>query len=83
MVVQMNCCQQHNVATGALQFQVDAAGNVVNDTSGNPILLMEDCVQEVGNLFDIWHNLNKMEFLRVATSAINMPRMSIVKILSC
>ena len=61
--VWMNCHQQHNPGTGALQFQLDGAGNLVNDASGNPIPLMEDCVQEVGNFFKFWHNLNKMEVL--------------------
>ena len=63
VVIQMNHCQQRN-ASGALQFHVDATGNPVNDTSGNPIPIMEDCVQEVGNLFNIWHNLDKMEVLK-------------------
>ena len=53
VVIQMNCHQQRDAATGALQFQLDGAGNPVNDASGNPIPLMEDCVQEVGNLIKI------------------------------
>ena len=40
---------------------MDAAGNSATDTSGNPVPVMEDYVQEIGNPFDIWHNLNKME----------------------
>ena len=35
----------------------------VNDANGNLIPIMEDHAQEVGNLFDICHNLNKMEVL--------------------
>ena len=47
-----------------MQFQVDSAtGDLVNDTDGNPIPIMEDCVQEIGSLFDIWHNLNKIKVL--------------------
>ena len=62
MVVQMGHCQRQNTG-GALQFQVNAGGNPVHDASGNPIPEMEDYVQEVGNLFNIWHILDRMEVL--------------------
>ena len=52
----------HN-GTGALQFQVNGAGNPLLDASGNQIPLMENCVQEIGSLFDVWHNLDKLEVL--------------------
>ena len=62
MVIQMGRCQQRNA--GVLQFQVEPATyNSVTNASGNQIPIMEDCVQEIGNLFNIWHNLNKMEVL--------------------
>ena len=79
MVVQMGCHQRQH-ATGALQFQVDAGGNPVHDASGNPIPEMEDCVQEIGNLFDTWHNLAGWKSLRVAASVVNLLRMLIVRI---
>ena len=63
MVVQMGHCQQRN-AVDAVQYQLDATGNQVLDASRNPIPEMEDYVQEVGNLFDIWHNLDRMEVLK-------------------
>ena len=46
-----------------MKFQVDVGGNPVHNTSGNPIPEMEDYIQEVRNLFDIWHSLNRMEVL--------------------
>ena len=64
MVVQLGRHQQRN-GGGVLQFQMDpVTGNPVTDTSGNRIPIMEDCVQEIGNLFDIWHNLDNMEVLK-------------------
>ena len=62
MVVQVSQCQVHN-GTGALQFQVNGAGNLMLDASGNQIPLMENYVQEIGSLFDIWHNLDMLEVL--------------------
>ena len=59
----MGCHQQQN-ATVALQFQVDAGGNPIQNTGGNPIPKMEDFIQEVSNLFNIWLNLNKMEVVK-------------------
>ena len=48
-----------------MQFQVDSAtGDLVNDTDGNPIPIMEDCVQEIGSSFDIWHNLDNIKVLK-------------------
>ena len=58
----MGCRQQHN-AGGVVQCQLDAAGNQVLDASRNPIPEMEDYVQEVGNLFNIWHILDRPEVL--------------------
>ena len=49
--------------TVALQFQVDGTGNPVLDASENQIPLTENYVQEIGSLFDIWHNLDKLEVL--------------------
>ena len=62
MVVQISQHQVHN-GTRALQFQVDGRGNPVLNASGNPIPLMENYVQEIGSLFDIWHNLDMLEVL--------------------
>ena len=61
MVVQMGCQQQN---AGASQIQMDAGGNLIHDASGNPIPEMKESLQEVGNLFNIWHNLDKMEVLK-------------------
>ena len=47
-----------------MQFQTEAEGNWIQDTNGNPIPEMEDYVQEVRNLFDVWHNLDRMEVLK-------------------
>ena len=69
MVVQMGHHQRQN-AGSVLQFQMDAAGDQILDTSGNPIPEMEDYVQEVGNLFIICHNLDRMEVLNVSHGAI-------------
>ena len=62
MVVQVLQCQECN-GTGALQFQVNGTGNPVLDASGIQIPLMENYVQEIGSLFDIWHNFDKLEVL--------------------
>ena len=62
VVVQIAQRQVRN-GSGALQFQVDGAGNPVLDASANQIPLMENHVQEIGSLFDIWHNLDKLEVL--------------------
>ena len=62
MVVQIAQHQAHN-ATGVLQFQVDGMGNPITDASGNQIPLMENYIQEIGSIFDIWHNLDKLEVL--------------------
>ena len=59
MVVKMGYCQRQN-AGGVMQYQLDGMGNQVSDTSGYPIPEMEDYVQEVGNLFNNWHNLDGM-----------------------
>ena len=61
-VVQIVQRQAHN-ATGALQFQLDGMGNPVLDTGGNQIPVMENYVLEIGSIFDIWHNLDKLEVL--------------------
>ena len=62
MVVQILQCQVCN-GTGVLQFQVNGGGNPLCDASGNQIPLMENYVQEIGSLFDIWHNLDMLEVL--------------------
>ena len=64
-VVQIAQCQVWN-GTGALQFQVDAMGNPIHNASGNQIPLMEHYIQEIGSIFDIWHNLDKLEVPRGA-----------------
>ena len=61
-VVQISQRQVRN-GTGALQFQVNGGGNPVLDASGNPVPLMENYVQEIGSLFYIWQNLDKLEVL--------------------
>ena len=61
-VVQIAQCQVHN-RTGVLQLQVDAGGNPITDASGNQVPLMENYVQIIGSIFDIWHNLDKLEVL--------------------
>ena len=63
MVVQMGHRQRQN-AGGALQFQLDGAGNPIQDAIGNPIPEMEDCMQEVGNPFNAWNNLGRIEVLQ-------------------
>ena len=62
LVVQIAQRQARN-ATGVPQFQVDGTGNPVLDDSGNQIPLMENCVQEIGSIFDVWRNLGKLEVL--------------------
>ena len=61
-VVQIVQCQARN-ATGVPQFQVDAGGNPITNSSRNQFLLMENCVQEISSIVDIWHNLCKLEVL--------------------
>ena len=61
-VVQIVQRQVRN-GTGVLQFQVDAMGNPIHDASGNQIPLMENYVQEIVSIFDIWHNLDTLKVL--------------------
>ena len=67
LVVQIAQHQARN-ATGALQFQMDGMGNPILDASGNQIPLMENHIQEIGSIFDIWHNLDKLDKLDMLTS---------------
>ena len=64
MFVQMGHCQERN-ACGALKFQKDpGTGDAIDNASGNLMPLMEDFVQSIGGLFNIWHNLDEMEVLQ-------------------
>ena len=62
LVVQILQRQVRN-GTGVLQLQVDGTGFPVLDASGNQVPLIENYVQEISSLFDIWHNLDKLEVL--------------------